>query len=98
MNLLYNFILTAIFSCIAIIHIYWAFGGSWGKQQAIPTTATGEPLFLPGFISCFGVGAIFFSFIVLIYTGDSNYISQKMYRMLLGSVDNYRSAITVAAR
>lgn len=32
----------------AALHVYWAFGGRWGKAAAIPTKADGEPAFRPG--------------------------------------------------
>ncbi|CAI8939342.1 MULTISPECIES: DUF3995 domain-containing protein [Bacillus] len=33
--------------CISILHVYWAFGGKWGINAAIPTEA-GEKTFTPG--------------------------------------------------
>ncbi|MDR2122538.1 MAG: DUF3995 domain-containing protein [Flavobacteriaceae bacterium] len=83
MNLLCNIILSLIFACIATIHIYWAFGGNWGKQQAVPTTTTGVSLFVPNFFSCFGVGIILISFILLVNYGDLDFIPQKIYISLL---------------
>ncbi|PWN70221.1 DUF3995 domain-containing protein [Chryseobacterium phosphatilyticum] len=86
MNLFCNFTLTLILASIAIIHIYWAFGGSWGKQQAVPTTPTGVPLFAPGFVASFGVGAVLTCFIILVNLGNSDYIPQKIYTSLLALV------------
>lgn len=82
MNLFCNFTLTLILACIAIIHIYWAFGGNWGKQQAVPTTPTGVPLFAAGFVASFGVGAVLFCFIALVNIENSDYIPQKIYTSL----------------
>lgn len=82
MNTFYNLILTAIFSCIAVIHIYWAFGGNWGKQQAIPTTTNGKPLFTPGFSACLGVSIAFLSLITFIYIENFNYFPPAIYTSL----------------
>ncbi|RNA63539.1 DUF3995 domain-containing protein [Chryseobacterium nematophagum] len=82
MNLLCNIILSLIFFCIGAIHIYWAFGGNWGKQQAVPTTQEGVPLFAPSFFSCFGVGVVILSFILLINYDDVDFISPKKITFL----------------
>ncbi|CAA7195551.1 DUF3995 domain-containing protein [Chryseobacterium potabilaquae] len=78
MNLFCNIALSLIFLCIGGIHIYWAFGGNWGKQQAVPTTPEGTPLFTPSFFSCFGVGIILLSFILLMNNENLDFISPKV--------------------
>ncbi len=32
---------------IALVHVYWAFGGQWGVKVAIPTRSNGRPEFSP---------------------------------------------------
>ncbi|MGY0035285.1 DUF3995 domain-containing protein [Pedobacter sp. NJ-S-72] len=33
---------------LSFIHVYWAFGGQWGKELSVPTVNSGEKLFVPG--------------------------------------------------
>ncbi|MGL1934112.1 MAG: DUF3995 domain-containing protein [Fibrobacterales bacterium] len=40
--------LTTVLSIVVCIHVYWAFGGKWAIDSAIPSK-NGEPLFKPGF-------------------------------------------------
>jgi hypothetical protein len=40
-------ILSIIFTGLSAIHCHWAFGGTWGLENAIPKR-DGEPLFEPG--------------------------------------------------
>lgn len=37
----------AVFFLLGGVHLFWVFGGLWGTQFAIPSTATGEPVFQP---------------------------------------------------
>ena len=39
--------LIAIFSALALLHIYWALGGRWAFEGALPTE-DGGPVFVPG--------------------------------------------------
>ncbi|MBB6273949.1 hypothetical protein HDF26_004422 [Pedobacter cryoconitis] len=39
---------TIVFLTLSFIHIYWAFGGQWGKELSVPTTGSGQKLFVPG--------------------------------------------------
>lgn len=42
---------TLIFLLLGAVHVYWAFGGKWGMNTALPTKdAGGESLFSPGLI------------------------------------------------
>jgi hypothetical protein len=43
-------ILSIIFLSISAIHFYWAMGGKWGVNAAIPTTNEGTAPFQPGII------------------------------------------------
>ncbi|MGB0838526.1 MAG: DUF3995 domain-containing protein [Chitinophagales bacterium] len=40
-------ILTDIFLTLSILHFYWAFGGKWGFDKALPTNEDGERLLQP---------------------------------------------------
>jgi hypothetical protein len=46
---------TIIFTLIAIIHVYWAFGGPWGMHSALPTKSDGNLSFEPHPIVTLGV-------------------------------------------
>lgn len=42
-------IAVAIFAAVAALHLFWALGGKWGKDAAVPQTATSKtPVFRPG--------------------------------------------------
>ncbi len=43
---LVGLVLSAIVGVLSAIHVYWAFGGKWGTEIAIPTK-DGAPLFEP---------------------------------------------------
>jgi Protein of unknown function (DUF3995) len=49
-------ILSIIFLSISAIHFYWAMGGKWGANAAIPTTNEGKAPFQPGVIPTLIVG------------------------------------------
>jgi Protein of unknown function (DUF3995) len=49
-------ILSIIFLSISAIHFYWAIGGKWGVNAAIPTTNEGKAPFQPGIIPTLIVG------------------------------------------
>lgn len=42
-----TFLNSLIFIILSLLHIYWAFGGLWGKDLAVPTGKTGQKLFVP---------------------------------------------------
>ncbi len=52
MQILCKTLLTIFFSGIGAMHFYWAFGGVWSKELAIPTASDGVPLLDPGFGAC----------------------------------------------
>lgn len=45
---------------IAVIHIYWGFGGKFWADKAVPTTDDGAPLFVPGKVATFVVVGVLF--------------------------------------
>lgn len=68
MLVIVSLILLAIFTFIAAIHFYWAFGGEWGLQSAIPSKSREEkfrppPIFATIFV---GLGLLFFAFVYLV--------------------------------
>lgn len=40
-----------IFIALALLHVYWAFGGLWGKDVVVPIGKSGQKLFVPGVLS-----------------------------------------------
>lgn len=42
-----------LLSLIALLHLYWAFGGAWGLRVALPTLAeTSQKVLSPGWLAC----------------------------------------------
>lgn len=60
-----------IFLLLALLHIYWAFGGKWGIRYAVPAAPDGEPLFRPGPFATLLVaaGLLVFSWVDLSWYG-----------------------------
>ncbi|WP_373425317.1 DUF3995 domain-containing protein [Chryseobacterium lathyri] len=54
-----GYILLIIILSISFLHIYWALGGTWGKDLAVPTTENEIPLFEPGAFVCLITGFCF---------------------------------------
>jgi Protein of unknown function (DUF3995) len=71
MKILISSILSLIFLFLAVIHIYWGFGGKSGSAASIPTTPNNKPVLKPGAIDCFVVAIALLSFgiFVLIKAG-----------------------------
>jgi len=57
MMLLAGFLAT-VFLLIAMLHVYWGFGGSWGGALVIPQHPDGRPLFAPGPAACWTVAIV----------------------------------------
>ncbi|UII32378.1 DUF3995 domain-containing protein [Fulvivirga ulvae] len=47
----------SILTLLGFLHIYWAFGGSWAAEKALPESPEGKPLFAPGIFACIVVAA-----------------------------------------
>lgn len=47
---------TLILLFLSLLHFYWALGGQWGADKAVPKSPTGENLFSPGPLACIIVG------------------------------------------
>lgn len=50
-------VVALILSSLALLHVYWAFGGGWGAKDAVPHYE-GKPLFKPGPGACTAVAAL----------------------------------------
>jgi Protein of unknown function (DUF3995) len=61
-------ILGLIFLLLSTIHIYWALGGKWGLQAAIPTNENNELAMNPQFVACIIVATILFACVLYILT------------------------------
>ena len=62
MKLVIGVMLFAIFLFLSSIHFYWAFGGKWGKDIAIPVNLKNEKIFNPSFLIALFVGFVLISF------------------------------------
>lgn len=67
---LLSIVLVVIFILLSSIHFYWAFGGTWAINAALPTDENGNKLFQPSMFASLVVafGLLFFAFIVIIHT------------------------------
>jgi hypothetical protein len=67
---------------IAVIHFYWALGGTWAAKAVLPVKADGQLTFKPGFIATFFVGLVFIV-LTFITLGNldlfKNYISLQYF-------------------
>ena len=73
---------TSIFLLIAILHFYWAFGGKWGFDKAIPVNEEGVKLFEPKALECAVVGFGLFLFITY-YVVKANFIEVVVPQWLM---------------
>ena len=44
--------------CVALLHVYWGFGGRFWIDRVVPTTDNGVPLFVPSKLATFAVVAL----------------------------------------
>lgn len=73
----------AIVAAIGLIHFYWAFGGRWGIDQALPATDQGKKVLIPGMIACLVVafGLMAFSlYYLMVRTGGFTYLPVALFR------------------
>ncbi len=56
--------LSSVFLLLAVLHFYWASGGEWGLDAALPANAQGQRILNPKPIDCIvvGLGLLFFGF------------------------------------
>lgn len=53
---------TLIFTALSALHIYWAAGGKWGMENAVPQRADGAKAMQPGKAITFGVAVVLLCF------------------------------------
>lgn len=60
-----------IFLFLSFLHIYWAFGGTWALENALPVSSSGEKAMQPSKTGTFivAIGLAIFAFITLANTG-----------------------------
>lgn len=58
----------SIFLIISLIHFYWAFGGKWGLDSALPKASNGQKMLAPGSLATtvVALGLLSFAFLILI--------------------------------
>jgi hypothetical protein len=61
-------LLGLIFLLLSVIHIYWAFGGNWGLQAAIPTNENNKKVMNPKLVACILVAIILFALALVMFT------------------------------
>ena len=66
--ILIGIVAVLLFITIAFIHFYWAFGGRWGIDSALPKTVEGERMLNPGPVATIivGLGLLLFGALFLI--------------------------------
>ncbi len=64
-------LLIIIFVVLSVVHFYWAFGGKWGIDSALPTNEDGVRVLNPRAIesAIVGVGLLLFAIFYLVRTG-----------------------------
>lgn len=64
-------VLFLIFGFLAALHVYWAFGGRWGKNAAVPSKDNNTKLFTPGLLATLMVaaGLLVMGLVILIKSG-----------------------------
>lgn len=74
MNTLIAIILISIFLFLSSLHIYWAFGGSWGSGAVIPTRDNHVKVRMPGPVPTLAVafGLLFFGAVVFLDSFELN--------------------------
>lgn len=87
-------ILFMVFLFLSSLHFYWALGGRWKKDAAIPTKANNVKVFRPGVLATavVGSGLMLFGLIVLIviirpqieFLGWSHVIADYMLWIIAG--------------
>lgn len=77
-----SFVLSSIFFILALIHFNWVFGGTYGFEASLPTTATGERIFSPKKIDSAIVGLVLTAFGVF-YLIKANLITANIPSWIL---------------
>jgi hypothetical protein len=72
--------LSGLFAALALLHVYWAMGGRWGRAAAVPT-ADGRPLFSPSPAGTLLVAAALL-IAALVIAGAAGWLGQAVPRRL----------------
>ncbi|WP_283641652.1 DUF3995 domain-containing protein [Mesonia mobilis] len=79
-------ILTVIFFTLSIIHFYWALGGQWGFESALPSNEQGIKILQPSTVDCIAIGSLLLLFGFLYYfskTSLKNKLLDSTRKLLL---------------
>ncbi|QIH34913.1 DUF3995 domain-containing protein [Sphingobacterium sp. DR205] len=87
MEHLLSIVIATIFILLALLHLFWVFGGKWGISATIPTDLNGRRVFNPGRPGTLlvAIGLLFFALTNLCAIGvlkgpfDNNYAGYGMY-------------------
>lgn len=71
---------------IGVLHFYWAFGGEFGLDKALPTDINGKHLLNPSKLLTFLVGLIMLGFSVIVYLLHYSSTSHQKYITYAGWV------------
>ncbi|QNL51030.1 DUF3995 domain-containing protein [Olivibacter sp. SDN3] len=79
-----------IFLVLASVHFYWAFGGRWAFDVAIPTDVNGRHLFRPNAVNTLmvAIGLLGFAAVNLVYAGwiYPEELAKEYIRFLMASI------------
>ena len=78
----------AVATCVALagLHLYWAVGGRWMLDGAVPTTPDGEPTFTPGAVATVAVAVLLATFGGLVMIAAATDESWLVTTAVLGGV------------
>jgi len=62
---------------LAALHVYWAGGGRWGSEVAVPKRSSGQPTFVPGWAATLIVSTLLFS-AALVLLGRLQLLGQSL--------------------
>jgi len=87
MEFILSIVIANIFVSLALLHLFWVFGGQWGISATIPTDLNGRRLFNPGRLGTLlvAIGLLFFALINLSAIGvvkvpfENRYVLYGMY-------------------
>lgn len=70
-----------IFIFLSFLHIYWSFGGTWGKKNALPVKVSGEMALNPSKFGTLivGLGLFLFAFVTLANIGLADQLIERKY-------------------
>ncbi|MFJ7953196.1 DUF3995 domain-containing protein [Lysinibacillus sp. NPDC096418] len=82
MKLILTLSTVSLMGLISLLHVYWACGGRWGSEEALPSKAgKSEPIFVPTKIGTLTVAILILiaAFILLVQSGYIQSISSNIY-------------------